>query len=195
MTLTNNQSSPATLGQLYATVLELFREAPARELLHEEIAERSGHSPAALRLRWPATADLLMDALVEACFPTPADPGDLGLREELVHFASHLTREHALHGDMVSALAARLPVDAALSRAHRRKVILPRNETARRILGRAVLRGEVGPQVETGLVFAIIPAYLSYRTILRDPLHDPGAAERLVDQVLLPLLLRRSPPP
>ncbi|MDX6742986.1 TetR-like C-terminal domain-containing protein [Actinocorallia sp. A-T 12471] len=189
--LSDEETPAATRGRIYAAVIEAFRADP--DLTHEAVAERAGTSLPALRLRWPAISELLLEALVEGCFPTPRDPGDLGLRDELVTFVSSLVREQALHGDLVAALAARLPVDPDLNRAYRRLVIMPRNEVAKRILGRAVLRGEVDPDVDVDLVFSAVPAYLGYRTVLLDPISDPGAAERLTDRLLLPLLRKCRP--
>ncbi|MCD0450734.1 TetR/AcrR family transcriptional regulator C-terminal ligand-binding domain-containing protein [Actinocorallia sp. API 0066] len=193
MTLTNDETSaePAVDGRIYAAVIDVFREA--QDVTHETVAERAGVSLPALRLRWPAAADLAMEALVAGCFPTPPDPGDLGLREELIVIISRLLSEQILHRDLVQALAARLPVDPELNRAYRRQVILPRNEVGRRILGRAVLRGEVDPEVDPDLVFSVVPAYLAYRTVLLDPVSDPGAAARLADALVLPLLRRCRP--
>lgn len=193
MTLTNQQdlTESATRGRIYTAAIEVFRTS--HEIGHEPVAERAGVSLPALRLRWPDPAELLMEALVAGCFPTPPDPGGRGLREELLDFISRLLSEQTLHRDLVTALAARLPVDPALNRAYRRQVILPRNEVAARILGRAVLRGEVDPEVDRDLVFSAVPAYLGYRGVLLDPVTDPGAAERLTDGLVLPLLRRCRP--
>ncbi|ROO84043.1 TetR family transcriptional regulator [Actinocorallia herbida] len=193
MILTNQETpaGSAARGPIYAAVIEAFRTDPA--LTHEAVADRAGVSLPALRLRWPAIADLLMEALVAGCFPTPPDPGELGLREELVAFISDLLREQALHHDLMTALAARLPVDPELNRAYRRRIILPRNEVAKRIVGRAVLRGEVDPDADLDLAFSAVPAYLGYRMALLDPVSDPGAAERLADRLVLPLLRRCRP--
>ncbi|WP_460302436.1 TetR-like C-terminal domain-containing protein [Actinocorallia aurea] len=193
MILTNQETpaGSAARGRIYAAVIEAFRADP--DLTHEAVADRADVSLPALRLRWPMTADLLVEALVSGCLPCPPDPGDLGLREELVAFISALLREQALYRDLLAALAARLPVDPDLNRAYRRRIILPRNEVARRILGRAVLRGEVDPGADVDLAFSAVPAYLGYRMVLLDPITDPGAAGRLADNLVIPLLRRCRP--
>ena len=83
---------------------------------------------------------------------------------------------------------ARLPASPALDRAFRQRFVYPRVECVRHVFGRAVLRGELRPGADPLLVFSLVPALLSYRTMLRDPGPDPSLTDLLLDTILLPLL-------
>lgn len=188
MTLTESDLS-RLLGEIHAATLGVFRDASDHRITHEEVAALAQVDGDALRRRWPDPAELLVEALA-ALLPVPEDPGHLGLRAELRVIIEHLAREYAEHGEILIPIMSRLPADPDLDRAFRRHIVYPRVECVRKVLGRAVLRGELRPDADPLLVFSLVPALLSYRTMLRDPAPDPSVADHLLDTVLLPLLLR-----
>ncbi len=53
-----------------------------------------------------------------------------------------------------------------------------------------MLREQLRPDADPRLILSLVPALMTYRTLVHDPVPDPGAAERLVDLIMLPLLLR-----
>lgn len=174
---------------IYEAVLSTFKERTFRELTHLEVAARSGTDPNALLVRWPEIADLLVDAMVGNLFPLPPDPGDRGLRIELIDVIDRLVREFSLHGDVLVAVMSQLQSNPELDRAFRERFLLPRLAAAKKIFGRAMLRGELRPGADPRLIFSLAPALMSYRAMVRDPAPDPSIAEHLVDTLMLPLLL------
>ncbi|GAA2731974.1 TetR-like C-terminal domain-containing protein [Actinocorallia aurantiaca] len=188
MTLTESDLS-RRLDDIHAATLGVFRDVSDRGPDHEEIAALADVDGEALRRRWPGLDDLLVESLA-ALLPAPEDPGDLGLRAELRVLIEHLAREHAEHGEILVRMMALLSTNPDLDRAFRLQIIYPRVECVRRVFGRAVLRGELRPDADPGLVFSLVPSLLSYRTMLRDPAPDPALTDRLLDTVVLPLLLR-----
>jgi hypothetical protein len=174
---------------VYEAVLGIFRQRAFLGLTHMEVAARSGTDPGALLLRWPEIADLLIEAMVETLFPVPEDPGDLGLRRELIEIIDRLVREFSLNGDVLVAIMSQLQHNPELDRAFRERFLLPRLECTKKIFGRAMLRGELRPGADPRLVFSLVPALMAYRAMLRDPAPDPSIAEHLVDTLMLPLLL------
>lgn len=190
MSLTETKVAEPAVGEIYAAALGVFREQNFPPFTHSRVAELSGADEARLFQRWPRPAELLVEALAHGILTTPDDPGDRGLRAELLEVTIHLAREFALHGDLLVALMSRLPLDEELNQVFRERIILPRTEVARKIFGRAMLRGEIRPDADPRLIFSIVPALMTYRAMLRDPAPDPMAAEHLIDTLVLPHLLR-----
>jgi AcrR family transcriptional regulator len=193
MNLTDPAFRASELSQqnyaIYEAVLSTFKERTFQGLTHLEVAARSGTDPGTLLLRWPEIADLLIDALVELLFPLPPDPGDRGLRCELIDAIDRLVREFSLNGDVLVAVMSQLQSNPELDRAFRERFLLPRLACAKKIFGRAMLRGELRPGADPRLIFSLVPALMSYRAMVRDPAPDPSIAEHLVDTLMLPLLL------
>jgi hypothetical protein len=193
MNLTDPASRESDLSQqyraVYKAVISVFKERTFRGLTHMEVAARSDTDPGTLLLRWPEMADLLVEALVEALFPIPEDPGDRGLRSELIEITDRLAREFSLYGDVLVAVLSQLQANPDLDRAFRERFLLPRVDCARKIFGRAMLRGELRPGSDPRLIFSLVPALMTYRAMVRDPAPDPSIAEHLVDTLMLPLLL------
>lgn len=189
MNLTENDLCGRT-GEVYAAALGVFRERSFADLDHAAVAGQSATEPRALARRWPRPADLLVDALVEEILPPPRDPGDRGLRTELIELTSVLAGEYARHGDLIVALLARLPHDPELNDVFRARILLPRLDCARKIFSRSILRAELRPDADPNLIFSVVPAIMTYRTMVGDPAPDRAFAEHVVDTVLLPLLLR-----
>ncbi|MEO5876732.1 MAG: TetR-like C-terminal domain-containing protein [Streptosporangiaceae bacterium] len=175
---------------VHEAVLSVFAERTYRGLTHMEVAARSGTDAGALLLRWPELADLLVDALIMAVFPSPEDPGDRGLRSELIEITDQIAREFSVHGEVLVAVLSQLQANPELDRAFRERFLRPRVECAKKVFGRAMLRGELRPGADPHLVFSVVPSLLAYRTMVRDPAPDPSIAEHLVDTLMLPLLLR-----
>jgi hypothetical protein len=178
------------VGEIYAAALGVFRAQSFPVFTHGPVAELSRTDEDDLRRRWPRPAELLVEALVHGILSTPDDPGDRGLRAELLEVTVHMATEFALHGDLLVALMSRLPLDRELNQVFRERIVLPRTEIAKKIFGRAMLRGELRPDADHRLVFSIIPALMTYRAMLRDPGPDPAVAEHLLDTLILPMLLR-----
>ncbi|GAA3240543.1 TetR-like C-terminal domain-containing protein [Actinocorallia longicatena] len=192
MSLTETTLSDPGAGEIYAAALRVFRDQAFPRFTHEHVAELSGAREDELRCRWPRPADLLVDALAHGILVNPEDPGDRGLRLELLEVTIHMATEFALHGDLLVALMSRLPLDEELNQVFRERIVLPRTEIARKIFGRAMLRGEMRPDADPRLVFSVLPALMTYRAMIRDPAPDPAVAEHLVDTLILPHLLLRA---
>src|SRR5215211_2053601 len=129
MNLTDPDFRASELSQqhyaIYEVVLSIFKERSFRGLTHLEVAARSGTDPGALLLSWPEIADLLVDAMVGNLFPLPPDPGDRGLRSELIDTIDRLVREFSLNGDVLVAVMSQLQSNPELDRAFRERFLLP----------------------------------------------------------------------
>ncbi len=142
----------------------------------ENVAARARTGKASIYRRWPAKAELVLDALI-AELPSPCDIG-LAPQDRL---DDSVTTAQALH--LVGETIARImtsPAGAAMRSVKleavgdRRLADLiderfqaPRREALLGILRRGVARGEVRPDAATPVVADVLPALLLHR--------DPGA--------------------
>jgi AcrR family transcriptional regulator len=176
--------------EIFEAVLGILAERSYQELDHSAVSERTGVDPELLRCRWPNRAELAVDALVGVLGEVSPEPADEGLRAELLKVAERMAGEYAAHGDVLVGMMTELRRDPDLDQAFRERFLLPRLDCARKVFGRAMLRGELRPEADPRLVLSIVPALLAYRVMLRDPAPDDKLAERVVDAVLMPLLAR-----
>jgi hypothetical protein len=177
---------------VFETTLALLAERPYSEFTHQEVGERAEVDLRLVLERWPRPADLIVDALVDAIGPIPDNPPGESLRAELVQVATWMAREFATHGDSLVRIMSQLRDHPELDQAFRERFMTPRLECTRKVLGRAMLRGDLRPEVDSRLILRLVPALMTYRVLLRDPMPDAQLAELLVDTVLLPLLARNG---
>ncbi|MGI8336166.1 TetR-like C-terminal domain-containing protein [Actinomadura scrupuli] len=181
------------IGDVFETALALLSERSYREFTHQEVGERAEADVRLVQERWPRPADLIMDALLDAIGPVPSEPPDEGsLRVELVYVTTWMAREFAAHGDLLVRIMSQLRDNPELDQAFRERFLAPRIECGRKVLGRAMLRGDLRPEVDPRMMLRLVPALMTYRVLLRDPMPDAQLAELLVDTVLLPLLVRND---
>jgi hypothetical protein len=181
------------IDDVFETTLGLLSERSYREFTHQEVGERAEADVRLVLERWPRPADLIMDALLDAIGPVPSEPPDEGsLRVELVFVTTWMAREFAAHGDLLVRIMSQLRDHPELDQAFRERFLAPRIECARKVLGRAMLRGDLRPEVDPRMMLRLVPALMTYRVLLRDPIPDAQLAELLVDTVLLPLLVRND---
>jgi hypothetical protein len=110
-------------------------------------------------------------------------PGDL--REFLSAFAAFLSGPT---GKAAQALVGELPHEPELATAFRETFLVAQRDVLRGIIDRGTARGEVRLDAPRGMAVELAGAALTYRLMLTgDPLDDTFV-DRLVDQVLLPLL-------
>jgi AcrR family transcriptional regulator len=176
---------------IHSAAITVFLARPYAEFTVEAVAEEAGVDPAALAPR--RAAELIIDALLDVAGPTIADPGTAdSLRTELLAIANGITRLYTEHSELMLAVLYRLRDNPDLDRAFRERYLLPRLTCARKVFGTAVLRAQLRPDADMGLILSLAPALLGYRAMIRDPGPDERFAERFVDSVLLPLLMKVS---
>ncbi len=166
------------------SALELLAERGVAGTSVEAIVERSGVAKTTVYRHWPTRGELILDA-IDACIEPPVTP-DLGaLRADL----------HALIGGLCEALsttrwAALMPslIDAAerdpeFAEIHHR-FATTRNAPLHDVIGRAIDRGELPPDVDAELLSDLLAGPVFYRRLVAGAPLDRSDGERLVDQVL-----------
>ncbi|HUJ65640.1 MAG TPA: TetR-like C-terminal domain-containing protein, partial [Acidimicrobiales bacterium] len=78
--------------------------------------------------------------------------------------------------------------DAGLSAALQERFIDPRKNLISEVIARAVRRGEVDPGVDVDLVIQVVPAVMFLRTVLYGELVGPEMFQRVLTELVYPLL-------
>ncbi|KAA2261256.1 TetR/AcrR family transcriptional regulator [Solihabitans fulvus] len=174
---------------LRKAALEVMAEVGYRALTMDAVAAKARAGKATIYRRWESKLDLVIDTCAQLAnqnLPSP-DTGSLAgdLREFLRTFAAFLSGPI---GKAAQALVGELPHEPELAAAFRETFLISQRDVLRGILDRATTRGEVRADAPRGMVVELAGAALTYRLMLTgDPLDVPFV-DRVVDQVLLPLV-------
>lgn len=167
-------------------VLALVGEHGAGAVTMEAVADRARTSKPVLYRRWPDRAALLRDTLLDAA--TGAVPhADTGsYREDMLAILRGWA--DAMTGPLAPALVAvvaSMPTDPDLAEAFREGVIGWRKQEMAELIERAVVRGEVRPDMPVHLLRELGQAVLWHRLLVTDdPITDEVVVE-IVDEVLV----------
>ncbi|MFD1149217.1 TetR/AcrR family transcriptional regulator [Saccharothrix hoggarensis] len=176
---------------LRQAALEVMAEVGYRALTMDAVAARARAGKATIYRRWESKLDLVIDTCTQLAQQNLAEPdtGSLAgdLREFLSAFAAFLSGPI---GKAAQALVGELPHEPELASAFRGTFLTAQRDVLRRILDRASERGELREDAPRGMAVEIAGAALIYRLMLTgDPLDLPFV-DRVVDQVLLPLVAK-----
>jgi AcrR family transcriptional regulator len=178
-----------------SAVIELLAEAGYEALTMDAVAARARASKTTIYKRWRGKPELVsaaVDTLVAGRLPADTDTGSLrgDLLAVVLAMSGHLTSDFlAMMSGLIEAMR-RDPALAGVLRAH----LMDDAPAARLIIGRAVARGELrsGAEVElAALAHEVIEAQLFRQMAVGAPFDDAFAAH-LVDDLLMPVLSRRS---
>lgn len=175
--------------ELLAVTFRLLRQHGYDGLTVDEIAAEAHASKATVYRSWPTKAELVLAAFTEG-IEQDADPPDTGtLRGDLVAMGdmvcSH-AREHATTMRAVLSELSRIP---ALHTAMQR-FLGGRRSMFWDVLQRAAERGEITQAATTAELWDLLPGYLVYRAVVEDRPATRKTVRTLVDDVILPGLVR-----
>src|SRR5206468_12704047 len=147
---------------------ELLAEGGVRDLTVEGVAARSGVAKTTIYRRWRGKHELALAVLLDMVAKVVAVP-DLGdTRKELVGFVDGAVKilGTTLMGRVMQGLVSDLATDPALGRSFRERIVAFRVSEVRRVVERAVERGEVRPDVDVDLVHELLFGPVYYRLLL-----------------------------
>lgn len=162
----------------------------------EGVAARAGTSRPVLYRRWPGRADLAIAAIRHYGRTEPVDLPDTGsLREDLIQVLRNASAARTELAVLFSVQMGQFFAETGTSPAQLREDFLsgrPQPSGMRRILDRAVERGEIDPGRLTERI-ASLPSDLLRHEILMTlaPVSD-GVIVEIVDSIFLPLVRPRS---
>ncbi|MCE6993422.1 TetR/AcrR family transcriptional regulator [Saccharothrix sp. S26] len=176
---------------LRQAALEVMAEVGYRALTMDAVAARARAGKATIYRRWESKLDLVIDTCTQLAQQNLAEPdtGSLAgdLRDFLSAFAAFLSGPI---GKAAQALVGELPHEPELAAAFRGTFLTAQRDVLRHILDRAEERGELRPDAPRGMAVEIAGAALIYRLMLTgDPL-DLTFVDRVVEQVLMPLVAK-----
>lgn len=177
---------------LRAAALTVLAEVGYRALTMDAVAATARAGKATIYRRWDSKLDLVIDScnqLVSRSIPAP-NTGSLAgdLREFLLAFATFLSGPA---GKAAQALVGELPHEPELANAFRKSFLRSQRDVLMGVLERAAARGELMEDAPHAMAVELAGAALTYRLMLTgDPL-DAVFVDRLVDQILVPLLVVR----
>jgi AcrR family transcriptional regulator len=170
--------------------LDVLAEEGFERMTIDMVAARAKAGKATLYRRWPSKTELVIDAV--ACMKnSDIDFDDLPntgtLRGDLVAMIKPPTlRDAEKKLRVMSGLVSLLARNPELAEAARLAVVAPRAEINRRMLQRAIDRGEIGADVDIATVASISPSMVTYRTIMLGKHVDREYLIGIIDKVILP---------
>lgn len=179
---------------ILGATLELLAEHGYDRLTMDMVAERARAGKGALYRRWSSKASLVVDALALES-PGLPEPDTGTLLGDLEMLLAHLrpSGEDYLRTGIVAGLATACSRDPELVRALREKLLGADLAVARRVLERAVRRGEIPRERDLDLIIEIIPAlFLSHVLTSGNP-PDTAFIRRIVKEIIYPLAISPVP--
>jgi len=153
----------------------------------DAVAERAGVSKATIYRWWPTKQTLALEALYHEWDTARAAPPDTGsLRGDLLALLRpwiRLVRERP-YGRVVASLVTEVHTDAEFAREYQARFVEPRRAPARRVLERAIERGQLPPGTDVELALDLIYGPVFHRLLhVHAPLTD-RFVQGVVDTVL-----------
>lgn len=179
---------PERRAEVLGAVLVLLAEVGYQRMTMDLVAGRARASKSTIYQRWPTKARLVVDA-IEQHWDPPADPDTGDFVEDLRRLlGAWLGSWAALDHRVLIAVIEGGRGDAELARLRRERLRAPVNDAAERIVMRARERGELPADVDALLLVEMAFAKPLANLILDDPFPDSELIDRIMDNVLRPLL-------
>ena len=172
-----------------SAALELLAEVGYDRMSMDSVAARAHASKATIYRRWPGKRELVLDAVRSraAVDVIPADTGSL--RGDIIATLRGMT--HGIGGQdaaLIAGVVRAMQSAPELADCMRSQVIEDKRTISRTIVGRAVARGELGPDADPGVFHEVAPALMFFRALMTGLPVDDGFLAHVTDDVLVPLL-------
>jgi AcrR family transcriptional regulator len=154
--------SEATGETILATTLDCLREYGYTGLTMAGVIERAGVSSATLYRRW-ATKPELVAAAIEFIAPEPTEVDTGTLVGDIAALVRDIAKAYAARNAFAESMLGDALVDDELTEMVHRKIVGPRMKVLRRILQRAVERGELTDPPTPEIANALLVGPLYYR--------------------------------
>ncbi|WP_345580590.1 TetR/AcrR family transcriptional regulator [Streptomyces prasinosporus] len=189
-TARRSRITPEREAELYRAVLDLLREVGYDALTMDAVAARTRSSKATLYRQWGGKAELVVRALRSQAPGGIADIDTGSLRGDLhaiVAREDDCTREQSVA--LMRALSMAVHTNDDLRQALRDLLVEPEVEEFRRIVRRAIDRGEVRPDTPAldYMVHMLVGAFAT-RTLIDDLPPTQEFLTSYIDAVVLPAL-------
>ena len=178
--------SSGTEAAILAATRALLEEGGVRRLTIEGVAARAGVAKTTIYRRWRSRDELALAVLirmVEEFGPVP-DLGDT--HAEFVAVVNDAVRilGSTMMGAVMKGLVSELAVDPELGRQFQERVVGVRQAEVKRLLDRAVARGDLREGIHSPHLHEMLFGPIYYRLLLSGKQLDDELAERIVSAVL-----------
>jgi AcrR family transcriptional regulator len=177
--------------ELLAAAQELLAEVGYDRLTVDAVASRCGAGRTTVYRRWPGKEALVADAVAALRWDQRVpDTGDL--RSDLLALATAWSSDDAKRDAVVSGLVTAMAQDADLRVRVEEVIGAPRAAAFREIVDRAAQRGDITRRANMEMIGALFPAMALHRLAVRALPVDRDFVTSVIDEVILPLLVRRA---
>jgi AcrR family transcriptional regulator len=178
---------------IHDAVLEELVEVGYLSFTIESVASRARTGKASIYRRWSTKQQLVVDAICGKFGETfdllePPLNATVGTRDALLQVARRMVEVVSDAGEAFRAAACEISRDPELATALEERVACPKREAMVKLLQRGVARGEVRADAATELHAEVLPAMITSRLIVQNRGVPDDYLERLVDEILMPLL-------
>ena len=180
--------------EILEAALDVLADVGYDRLTMDAVASAARASKATLYRRWDTKASLVLEAVLAQKGPLAATPDTGSLRGDLI--AAHcghggLTdeRQIAIFSGVLTALGR----DAEFADGFRSRFLGPKVEAAHELFARARERGEIRDDVDLDIVGSALAGIVLHREFVMGEGPTPERITAVIDQVILPAVLRHSP--
>ena len=167
--------------------VDLLLEVGYDRLTLDAVAKKARASKATLYRRWESKGSLVVDALVRAKSAPEIGDHDTGsLRGDLLSTFCGNQGINESATQVMGAVITALATDPEFAAYFREKFIAPKVAVTQAIYGRAIARGEVGPDLDLELIGPALAGILMHRAFVLGEAPDDATITRVVDNVILP---------
>jgi AcrR family transcriptional regulator len=189
-TARRSRLTPEREAELYAAVLDLLREVGYDALTMDAVAARTRSSKATLYRQWGGKAELVVKALRRG---SPGQAGEIDTGSLRTDLHALVTRQDDCYVEQKSALmrglAMAMHANPDLRQAFRDHLIEPETHAFRRLLQRAVDRGEVRADCPAmDFMVHMLAGGFAVRTLIEDQPPTQEFLRSYIDAVVLPAL-------
>ncbi len=181
--------------EILEATLDVLTDVGYDRLTMDAVAAAARASKATLYRRWESKASLVLEAVLAQKGPVGDAPDTGTLRGDLIaSFCGHggLADERALA--VFSSLITALGRDAEFAEGFRTQFIGPKIERTRELYERAEARGEIREDLDLDIVGPALAGIVLHRQFIMGQPPTPETITKVIDQVILPAVLRPSNP-
>lgn len=181
---------------ILAAALDVLAEVGFDRLTMDAVAARARASKATLYRHWDGKTELVTDALRARVTDEAALPDTGSVRGDLLAGLGTLVsavRDHDL--DLCQGLLTAMRSEPELAGCVRQQVFTHRCDPAREWVDREIARGTLPADADAVVLTGVALPMIFMRLLVTGEPVDGPFLERVVDEVVLPLLHRTTPPP
>lgn len=187
----SSQWSPREI-ELLAVTLRLLQEHGYDRLTLDAVAATARASKATVYRRWPTKAELVLAAFIEGIRQVAVPPDTGTLRGDLLQLGELICQQARQHAGTIRAVLVEVSRNAALNDVMQHQFVDQRKALIHHILRQAVDRGEIDEAAIISELWDLLPGYLIFRSIIPGRPPTRRTVQALVDDVIIPSLIRST---